>query len=294
MKKKNNIAIFEDFPRHLYDIKANFSVQVYQSEQEQTCTYEIPIENRTHRIELQKLYPWNEDLQAFTDFGDLSLRIHIGAEEQFGIQSVGELISRIFVFGMDSKIANQIPVMIFNEETTYKIAHLAEYHEIDARNLVEHLICDAYIEAEDAGVVPVDPWDRNPNPDSVLENETFLWDSFPEALRDLHIEHEIEGHGDEDGDYITIYIDDEDAKIDCVYMTKRFAWDEDRQCYNLYRDGKLEIEIEVPTDELDEGLMKQGVCCGFQSLHRMKTLDQLFEVVFGMSVEQKKWERGYV
>lgn len=183
---------------------------------------------------------------------------------------------------------------IFGEEIAFKIAHLAAYHEIDARNLVEHLVTSAYMDAENAGIVPVDPWGRNPNPDSVLENEIFLWDSFPEVLRDLHIEHEIEGHGDEDGEHITIYIDDEDAEIDCVYMTRRYAWDEDRQCYNPCRDWKLEIEIEVPTDELDEGLIKQGVYCGFQPLHRMKTLDQLFEVVFGMSVEQKKWERGYV
>lgn len=180
---------------------------------------------------------------------------------------------------------------IFGEEIAFKIAHLAAYHEIDARNLVEHLICDAYIEAEDAGVVPVDPWSRNPNPDSVLENELFLWNSFPEALRDLHIEHEIDGYGDEDGDCITIYLDDDYARVSRVFMTKRYSWDEDRQCYNPHKGWKLEIEIEVPTDELDE---RGKVRYGIRPLRRIKTLDQLFHEVFGMSLEQKKWERGYV
>lgn len=176
-------------------------------------------------------------------------------------------------------------------ELNFKIQELAKYHELGITQLITNLICEAYIEAENAGVVPVDPWKRNPNPDSVLENETFLWNSFPEALRDLHIEHEIDGHGDEDGERITIYIDDNDAKTDRVYMTKRYAWDEERQCFNPYRSWKLEIEIEVPTDELDE---RGKVRYGIRPLRRIKTLDQLFNEVFGMSFEQKKWERGYV
>lgn len=288
----NNVALYELFPKHLYDIKANFSVQVYQSEQEQTCTYEIPIENRTHRIELQKLYPWNEDLQAFTDFGDLSLRIHIGAEEQFGIQSVGELISRIFVFGMDSKIANQIPVTnttrilgeVFGEEIAYKIAHLANYHEIDAKNLVENLVCSAYIEAENAGVVPVDPWKRNPNPEQILENEIQLWNLFPEVLRDLHITHNIDLEEDEGGKFMRITLVDDLAKTDSVDMYLRYQWDNEIQAYNQYLEPKLKITIWT---DADEDISHWCI------LDRMKTLDQLFNVVFGMSINEFRYGRGY-
>lgn len=173
---------------------------------------------------------------------------------------------------------------IFGEEIAFKIAHLAAYHEIDARNLVEHLVCSAYIEAENAGVVPIDPWDKNPDPEQVLENEIQLWNSFPEILRDLHVTHAIDLEGDEGGKFKRITLMDVFAKTDSVDMYLRYQWDNEIQAYNQYLEPKLEITIQT---DVDEDISHRCI------LDRVKTLDQLFNAVFGMSIDEFRYERGY-
>lgn len=150
--------------------------------------------------------------------------------------------------GAESEIANRIPVtntaQIFGEEIAYKITHLAQYHEIDARSLLEHLVTSAYIEAENAGNVPVDPWNRNPNSDSRDENNPALFHQFPEFLRDLHIPHTIDRFSDEDGNFIEIWFLNSEAGVSTfVMLHQRYAWDDDLSAFVQGKSDRFEITV---------------------------------------------------
>ncbi len=128
--------------------------------------------------------------------------------------------------------------------------------------------------------------DGIPIPENDLENNIMLWDSFPEALRHLHIEHEIDLTEDEYSQTINIFIRDERAKVDRVLLIKRFVWDDIRQSYNPYFGWKLDITTEILPDadaEVDAWLDRK-----IKTLTGVKNLDQLFEAVFGKSVSEFK------
>lgn len=121
-----------------------------------------------------------------------------------------------------------------------------------------------------------------------LENNIMLWDSFPEALRDLHIEHEIDLTEDEQSQTINIFIRDERAKVDRVLLIKRFVWDDIRQSYNPYFGWKLDITTEILPDADAEADVWIRWDRERKTLTGIKNLDQLFEAVFGKSVSEFK------
>lgn len=173
--------------------------------------------------------------------------------------------------------------VIGNAEFEFKIRNLARYNGMGPFRILTHLVNSAYMEAEDAGVVPVDPWSRNPFPKQVMENNSDLWNSFPELLRDLHIPHEIELEEDEGGQFKRIILTDP-CPTDYVDMYMRYEWDSEIQAYNRYLDAKLEISTRI---EADEGVFHTNI------LNRMKNLDQLFKAVFDRTIDEYRYEREY-